>query len=550
MFPRCIHFIWGGCEMPAWAKRNIDEFRRLNPDYEIRIHGEEVCLPELRTAFEQAKGWSSKSDPLRYSALKRYGGWYFDVDFWPLRPLDHALMAWGIDGHRMFVSKQQGHKAGDQLPLNAAACAADSESPGLDLLVAMCARKSADSRIAYGPALVRDAVAAHPEQFLVSEAGWWYPVSIDNAIAAYPLLLRDPGRLALRTAKTGGVLPFGVHLWADAHDLAPAFANAAEARPLAIVQTSPKGSYPLNGISAGLEASGFQIVRIEDAAAVCRGVIRPDVIVVWNGVRDPDWRAAADMMGCPLLHLEHGFYERKNYTQVDHRGFLHRASWRSDLTNPAPFDGAARLEQFYPKGLTPMKPRSGYVLVLGQVSGDTQLMDSEIQGQAQLERYVSANLPSTATAYLRPHPLVPESPRNRVHRTLPRLPQSDQERQAYVSKKHGSGLASALAGAQFVVAINSNALNEALAAGIPCLAFGPFLGIDAGVVHPTSLATMKRDLNEMLRGWMPDSAKVANYLQHLASHQYCNDELADPEVLAPLLRAAGVQSPHASQVAA
>ncbi len=552
--PKLINFVWGGGEMPAWARRNIEEFRRLNPDYEIRIHGPDVVLPELQGAFDQAQGWSSKSDPMRYSALKRYGGWYFDVDFWPLRPLDHALMAWGIDGRRMFISKQQGHKAGDRLPLNAAACAADRDSPGLALLIAACAIKPADSRIAYGPELLRDVVAEHPDQFLVSEAGWWYPVSIDQALAAYPLLMSDPDRLALRNGKTGGVLPFGAHLWAEAHDLATAFAHAGENRPLAYVQSAPAGeNIPLNAIVKGLEACGYQVTRAEDPSAIERGIIRPAVVVVWNGVRDPGWKQAAETMGCPMLFVEHGFFQRKHFSQVDHRGNLHRSSWRGALTQPAPDGSDERLALFYPDGLQPMKPRTGYVLALGQVSGDTQLIESEIQGAAQLERYLSANLPAGTAAYMRPHPLIPEMPRSRVHRSLARLPQSDTERQSYVSKKHGSGMASALSGAQFVVAINSNGLNEALAAGIPCLAFGPFLGIDAGVVHPTSLATLKRDLNAMLRGWMPDSAKVENYLRHLAAHQWSNAELATPNVLAPLLLAAGVQptlAAAAAQVAA
>jgi len=44
--PKIIHFFWTGPAMPEWAERNIQEFRRLNPDHEIRIHGEEVILPE------------------------------------------------------------------------------------------------------------------------------------------------------------------------------------------------------------------------------------------------------------------------------------------------------------------------------------------------------------------------------------------------------------------------------------------------------------------------------------------------------------------------
>jgi len=547
--PKIISFVWCGSVMPDWARRNIDEFRRLNPDHDIRIHGEEVLLPELQSAFDQAQGWSSKSDPLRYSALKRFGGWYFDVDFWPLRPLDDAVRAWEIDGQRMFISKQQGHSAGDRLPFNAAACAAATDSPGLDLLISMCVARKAESRCSYGPILVKEAVERSPEKFLVSEAGWWYPIAIHQAKQAYPLLMRDPSRLAIRNAGTLGQLPFGAHLWAEAVDLAAAFRNVAENRPLAIVQSAGRDSHPLHAVAAGLEASGFHVIRADHGDEVRHGIIRPAVVVAWNGIRDPEWRKSADAMQAPCMFMEHGFFSRKEYTQLDHAGFLHNSSWTTDLRQPAPADGAERLARFYPDGVVPVCAREeGYALVLGQVTGDTQMIDSEITGSPQLERYIAANLPKAAKAYFRPHPQLIEQAASRVHRSLPRLP-AGEERHEYVTKKHGSGLANAMQGAQFVVAINSNGLNEALAAGIPCLAFGPFLGIQAGVVHPTSLRTLKHDLNEMFNGWAPNPERVVAYLQHLACRQYSNDELSSARCLAPLLAAAGV-APIADQVPA
>ncbi len=72
--------------MPEWAERNIQEFRRLNPDHEIRIHGEEVILPEYGDVAARIRGAGREyigkqtaapnlSDLGRYSAIERFGGW-------------------------------------------------------------------------------------------------------------------------------------------------------------------------------------------------------------------------------------------------------------------------------------------------------------------------------------------------------------------------------------------------------------------------------------------------------------------------------------------
>jgi hypothetical protein len=46
-----------------------------------------------------------KSDLLRLSALKKFGGFYFDTDFWPLRPLSQVIGEYSLDrlGDRMFL---------------------------------------------------------------------------------------------------------------------------------------------------------------------------------------------------------------------------------------------------------------------------------------------------------------------------------------------------------------------------------------------------------------------------------------------------------------
>lgn len=91
MIPKIISFVWiGPHALPDWARKNITEFRRLNPDYRIQILGEEVLLPFFQKAYDKIEGehfWSRRADLVRLSILLRGGGWYFDCDFLPFKPI-------------------------------------------------------------------------------------------------------------------------------------------------------------------------------------------------------------------------------------------------------------------------------------------------------------------------------------------------------------------------------------------------------------------------------------------------------------------------------
>lgn len=89
--PKIIHFIWIGSSIPDWARDNIAQFKLLNPDYRIMIHGEEIMLPFFQDAYNGITNehiYSRRSDILRICALLRHGGWYFDCDFLPFRPIN------------------------------------------------------------------------------------------------------------------------------------------------------------------------------------------------------------------------------------------------------------------------------------------------------------------------------------------------------------------------------------------------------------------------------------------------------------------------------
>jgi hypothetical protein len=88
--PHMIHFVWVGPAMPDYAKQIVAMWRKMNPTFVVMVHGEDALLPELRPGYDAITGeheWSRKSDLLRLSVLDKFGGWYFDCDFVPLRPL-------------------------------------------------------------------------------------------------------------------------------------------------------------------------------------------------------------------------------------------------------------------------------------------------------------------------------------------------------------------------------------------------------------------------------------------------------------------------------
>lgn len=87
--PKILHFVWIGSELPAFAKANIEEFRRLNPDFRIMVHNESILAHDLKSDWNKIDekyehALAIRSDLLRLSVLRIYGGWYFDTDFWPL----------------------------------------------------------------------------------------------------------------------------------------------------------------------------------------------------------------------------------------------------------------------------------------------------------------------------------------------------------------------------------------------------------------------------------------------------------------------------------
>lgn len=82
--PKILHLCWfGGGEYPVEVKVCLDSWRRLLPDYTIRIWNYEDALslgiPYVNEALEHRK-WAFAADVVRFYAVWKEGGVYMDSD--------------------------------------------------------------------------------------------------------------------------------------------------------------------------------------------------------------------------------------------------------------------------------------------------------------------------------------------------------------------------------------------------------------------------------------------------------------------------------------
>ena len=278
---------------------------------------------------------------------------------------------------------------------------------------------------------------------------------------------------------------------------------------------------PYQHVAAGLRRIGHHVEIV--ARSLCWPLWQgsADAVIVWNGIKGA-WGVICERSrraGARVVVMERGFFDRMAHTQLDGRGFGHRASWAGSLDQPAPPEGPERFARAWGAAPVPPRPRRrGYVLVLGQVPHDAQLRDSEIHHVGPLVQAVENTTPREIDIRVRPHPL---SSWRRPGDSRAALASGD--------------LRATVAGARFAVTINSNAGNEALAWGCPVLAMGPSLYAMAGAAMQTSLSEMAASVRLMLDGWRAGRETAANYLHHLACRQWTCGELAEGTVLRRLL---------------
>jgi len=539
--PNILNFVWIGGEFPPWVKHITDEFRKLNPEFEIKFHNETILSDEYKERFQFIPAMDSRSDLLRLSALKKFGGWYFDCDFWPIRPIRDIVSAYALYDGKGFITKQHWHKNQSLIYANGVlAMPPQSLAPDMWRLIDdWIGRipKEKPNRCDYGPQLFTKLIDKYRDLFIEAEWPYFYPLPKAKARGLYSMIQNgtaDPARCRYLTPELKCQVPFVFHLWMGGKtDLS--FANKdAKHR---VIYTAP--DYTHQGrikpaIVDGLAALGYN-VQIEQDYQVGDDA---DIVWNWNGMKGLSGQIQdrAKESGLITFYLENGFFDRANYYQIDHKGILHHASWMESLKTPAPAGGKQRFLNVWREPLVPQRITGDYILILGQVVGDSQLYGCEMGTAVDLCSLVRQHLPADIPLYFRPHPKHDIRDTERARRYVEIL--KSKVIHGNTALLESPDLKAAISKARFVVTINSNAGNEALAWGCPVLAMGDSVYTRGGVALRTTKDTFAVDLKRMLDGWKPEQAAVENYLHWLAARQWNLDEIRSGEALKPLIEAA------------
>lgn len=94
MIPKILQFHWFFDPLPDWLLANLDEWRALYPDWDLRLYRDIPSdLPEFaRELMDAAPTGRLKADIVRYWLLHRDGGIYADLDTRPCRKIGDELL--------------------------------------------------------------------------------------------------------------------------------------------------------------------------------------------------------------------------------------------------------------------------------------------------------------------------------------------------------------------------------------------------------------------------------------------------------------------------
>lgn len=501
--------------MPNWARDCVEEMRRLNPDHDVIIHDAESIPHDLASVCVEAAP-HFLSDAIRFAVLREYGGWYLDLDTWPLRPLADAERAYALDGSQFALSRmgEVGRMELAATPL----CCGQGHTIASEMIEAI----KSTPRVEYsswGPILLTDVLKNRTDCVRMNAADWLpchKRVAVDVA-----LRIRRRGNGAARFIASGAApetVPYAIHLFANDNSKIAWDADARNPsdKPVAWLMyfetRLPQVVHFFGAAKEGLESAGFRVARVSPTKKIAD---LPDLLVTWNGLRyGTNTINNCRQSGIPVLFAELGFFDRNRHWQLDHMGFCHRASWATSdrIANMATTERAfKKLNRLAPKrDLVRCRP-DGVPLILGQVPNDTQLDDSEIKSPLELDKLIHRS--GLHSAHFRPHP--------KDHKYMERKNRG----KTFAQLSPKVTLSEALAESKYCITINSNSIVEALCAGVPIMAYGPSAAIEAGAVYPATIATTRDAIDAMENGWCPDQKNVDDYLCALAANQYGMDEI-------------------------
>jgi hypothetical protein len=104
MIPKILHFTWKSQDLPRQMKAYYDAWRRLHPDWDIRLWTDESmrafvseAYPDFLATYDAYPKMIQRADAFRYLVLGELGGVYADLDVEPYQPID------GLLGHGCFL---------------------------------------------------------------------------------------------------------------------------------------------------------------------------------------------------------------------------------------------------------------------------------------------------------------------------------------------------------------------------------------------------------------------------------------------------------------
>ena len=234
--PHALRFVWLGSEIPDWVRANIDQWHRLNPGYAITIYDDDRELPsELRPMWDAISGdhlWARRSDVLRVAILRKHGGWYFDTDFCPVRPLDELYEQYGGFPRGAFATSSglvPAINAPQFVPLDQiapkwftrtwvanGAVGTEPESQFIDTIYRRIIAKGTDrlSWGTYGPVVFTEQYEFRPNSIHLGPQEDWYrsqSAGADAARLCHARLLRDKFSHEAMVRELGKPLPFADH---------------------------------------------------------------------------------------------------------------------------------------------------------------------------------------------------------------------------------------------------------------------------------------------------------------------------------------------------
>lgn len=86
-----IHYCWFGSEEPETVRRNVENWRRMNPGYEIIRWGHDnsdATAYAFACRAMETRRWGFYADIVRLQKLLEHGGFYLDADVELVAPLD------------------------------------------------------------------------------------------------------------------------------------------------------------------------------------------------------------------------------------------------------------------------------------------------------------------------------------------------------------------------------------------------------------------------------------------------------------------------------